>query len=293
MALADSTGPRRILTGLLGYPIAHSASPAMHEAAGRAAGLDVRYHLIERDGLDEAALRVVLAGLPALGFAGINVTFPYKERIAPLLDRLSPQAAALGAVNTIVVEDGALVGHNTDCTGFRTVCARIGARVRSGPAALIGAGGVGRAMAVAMLETGVPELRVLDRDAAKAAGLAHDLKGLGVIRACASLDDALADCTGIVNATPVGMKAPQESPIPADRLHGGLWVADAVYVPLWTRLLRDARARGALTVTGRDLAIRQAVDAFALMTGVAASEAEMSTAFDRIVPPVPDGPIAA
>ncbi len=109
---------RPVLLGLIGSPIAHSASPAMHEAAAEALGLEAHYQLIDVPGADAAQLQSLLAALAPIGFAGVNVTYPYKEAVLPLLDGLSPGAQAVGAVNTIVVRDGRLIGHNTDMTGF-------------------------------------------------------------------------------------------------------------------------------------------------------------------------------
>ena len=125
---ADLPPAKKLLTGLIGAPIAHSASPAMHERAAEALGLRGHYQLIEVAGADAAGLRMMLEGVRRLGFAGVNVTFPYKEAVVPLLDELAPGAAAMGAVNTVVVKDGRLIGHNTDTTGFaRAVAPLLGA----------------------------------------------------------------------------------------------------------------------------------------------------------------------
>ncbi|MGH7041484.1 MAG: shikimate dehydrogenase family protein, partial [Acetobacteraceae bacterium] len=166
---------RRALLGLIGAPIAHSAAPAMHEAAGRASGLRVHYQLIEVPGADTATLRLLLEGVRRLGFAGVNVTYPYKEAVLPLLDTIAPEAAPIGAVNTIVVRDGHLVGHNTDTTGFAAAIAGEVAAPAAGPVVLVGAGGVGRAAGFALARLGVPELRILDREPEKAAALVRDL----------------------------------------------------------------------------------------------------------------------
>src|SRR3954452_12133629 len=136
---------RRILTGLLGAPIAHSASPAMHERAAEAMGARCHYQLIEIAGADRGDLRAVLDGVRRLGFAGINVTFPYKEAVVDLLDELSPGAKAIGAVNTVVVRNHRLVGHNTDTTGFARAASDLVEGAGQGAVALIGAGGVGKA----------------------------------------------------------------------------------------------------------------------------------------------------
>src|SRR5580704_9568279 len=140
----------RVLTGLLGAPIAQSAAPAMHERAAEALGFRCHYQLIEVAGAGREELKVLLEGVRRLGFAGINVTFPYKEAVVGLLDELSPGAARIGAVNTVVVRDGRLIGHNTDTTGFARAVAPLVKASAHGPVALIGAGGVGKAIAFAL-----------------------------------------------------------------------------------------------------------------------------------------------
>jgi shikimate dehydrogenase len=271
---------QRFLTGLIGAPIAQSASPAMHEKAAEALGIRCHYHLIEVAGADAAGLRALLDGVRKLGFAGVNVTFPYKESVVPLLDELSPGARAIGAVNTVVVRDGRLIGYNTDTTGFERAIANLVNRSNRGPVALIGAGGVGKAIAYALAALGVTELRVFDTDCAKAAQLAAQLRGRQEIRVAQSVEDALRQAVGVVNATPVGMLPDRGMAVPDALLHRGLWVADAVYTPLWTPLLTAAKAKGAEIMTGRELAIHQAADAFKLFTGLKPSIAEMGNAFD-------------
>jgi shikimate dehydrogenase len=272
---------KRFLTGLIGAPIAHSASPAMHEAAAAALGLHCHYQLIEVAGAGREALRELLDGVRRLGFAGVNVTYPYKEAVAGLLDQLAPEAAAMGAVNAIVVRDGVLVGHNTDTTGFGRAAADLVAASKRGAVAVIGAGGVGKAIAFALQNLGVSEIRVFDADRARAAQLAALLRAQGVVVAD-SVEHALRGVAGLVNATPVGMLPNRDTPVPAALLHDGLWVADAVYSPLWTPLLIAAKARGARVMTGRALAIDQAADAFKLFTGIAPSAAVMGDAFDGV-----------
>jgi shikimate dehydrogenase len=271
---------KRFLTGLLGAPIAHSASPAMHERAAEALGLDCHYHLMEIAGADLARLRAILDAIRTLGFAGTNVTFPYKEKVAPLLDELSPGAAAVGAVNTIAVRGERLVGFNTDASGFARA-ARPLVESATGPVAVIGAGGVGRAIAVALAELGVPGVRLFDLDEAKATSLAASLSGTRAT-VCKTVEAVLDGVAGVVNGTPVGMIS-RESPVPEQLLHGGLWVADAVYSPLWTPLLLAAKAKGARVMTGRELAIYQAADAFEIFTGLRPSVAEMGRAFDEVI----------
>src|SRR3954469_10205484 len=154
--------PQRFLTGLIGAPIAHSAAPAMHEAAAHNLGVHVHYQLIEVAGADREKLRTLLEGVRHLGFAGVNVTYPYKEAVLGLLDELSPAAAAIGAVNTVVVRDGRLIGYNTDSTGFARAAADMVADLRQASVALIGAGGVGKAIAFALAGLGVADLRIFD-----------------------------------------------------------------------------------------------------------------------------------
>ncbi|KRP94586.1 shikimate dehydrogenase [Bradyrhizobium yuanmingense] len=272
---------KKLLTGLIGAPIAHSASPAMHERAAEALGLRGHYQLIEVAGADAAGLRMMLEGVRRLGFAGVNVTYPYKEAVVPLLDALAPGAASMGAVNTVVVRDGRLTGHNTDTTGFARAVTPLLAP--SGNAvAVIGAGGVGKAIAFALASLNVADIRIFDSEPARAEKLAAMLAPRGA-RVAASVEDALEGATGLVNGTPVGMLPNRDTPVPARLLRADLWVADAVYSPLITPLLAAAREKGAKIMTGRDLAIYQAADAFELFTGLAPSTEIMGEAFDAVM----------
>jgi shikimate dehydrogenase len=274
---------RRFLTGLIGAPIAHSASPAMHEWAAEALGAHCHYQLIEVAGAGREELRLLLDGVRRLGFAGVNVTFPYKEAVVSLLDELSPGARAIGAVNTVVVRGGRLIGYNTDTTGFGRAVTELVRDPAQSRVAVIGAGGVGRAIAFALAETGVSEIRIFDTDRAKAQQLAAQLKSHGEVRAAGSVEDAMRGATGVVNGSPVGMLPNRGTPVPDALLHKAVWVADAVYTPLWTPLLNDAKARGAEVMTGRELAIYQAADAFELFTGLKPSAVEMGNAFDAVM----------
>jgi shikimate dehydrogenase len=267
---------------LIGAPIAHSASPAMHEQAGDALGVRCHYHLIEVAGADREALRGLLDGVRRLGFAGVNVTFPYKEAVVDLLDELSPGAAAVGAVNAVVVSDNRLIGHNTDTSGFARAAKGL-VTDSPGIVAVVGAGGVGKAIAVALAGLGVSEIRIFDTDRVKARDLAARLQTKGKVVVADSIADALRGAVGLVNATPVGMLPSLGTPVPDALLHDGLWVADAVYSPLWTPLLTAAKARGARIMTGRELAIYQAADAFELFTGLTPSVIEMGNAFDGVI----------
>jgi shikimate dehydrogenase len=255
----------------------------MHEQAAAALGVHCHYQLIEIAGAGREELRGLLDGVRRLGFAGVNVTFPYKEAVLDLLDELSPTAAALGAVNAIVVRDGRLVGHNTDTTGFARAASDLVAGSGRGAVAVIGAGGVGKAIAFALAGLGVSQIRIFDTDRARADRLAARLGAHRGIVAVERIEDALAGAVGLVNATPVGMLPNRDTPVPDQLLHDGLWVADAVYSPLWTPLLIAAKASNARTMNGGELAIYQAVDAFELFTGLTPSIVEMRKAFDGVM----------
>jgi shikimate dehydrogenase len=274
---------RRFLTGLLGAPIAQSAAPAMHERAAQALDLRCHYQLIEVAGAGREELKLLLEGVRRLGFAGINVTFPYKEAVVDLLDELSPGTALIRAVNTVVVREGRLIGHNTDMTGFARAIAELVIASSRGAVAVIGAGGVGKAIAFALAGLGVTDLRIFDSEQAKASRLAAQLEGRTKASVTDSVEDALRGVVGVVNGSPVGMLPSLGTPVPDTLLHAGLWVADAVYSPLWTPLLTAARAKGATVMTGRELAIYQAADAFELFTGFVPSIAEMGIAFDNVM----------
>jgi shikimate dehydrogenase len=208
------------------------------------------------------------------------VTYPYKEAVVDLLDELSPSAAQIGAVNTVVVREGRLTGHNTDTTGFARAVSPLVSASGYGTVAVIGAGGVGKAIGFALAGLGVKGLRIFDSEAAKATQLAVQLEGRIETSVTPNVEDALQGVVGVVNASPIGMLPSLDTPIPDALLHAGLWVADAVYTPLWTPLLKAAKAKGATVMTGRELAINQAADAFELFTGFVPSATEIGIAFD-------------
>jgi quinate/shikimate dehydrogenase (NAD+) len=274
----------RALLGLVGARIGRSISPAMHEAAGRATGIDVRYHLIDAHviGFGPDALPQLLNGVKLAGFAGVNVTFPFKEAIVPWLDGIEGAAQQVGAANTVVVRDGRLVGHNTDYSGFISGWRRAFESRKPGVAALIGAGGVGRAIAHALAALGAEEVRLSDLEPARAATLAQILRSrYPGVRAIVAADaqEACAGASGIVNATPVGMHAFPGSPVPEWSLSGIAWTMDAVYTPLETAFISAARRAGAAVMTGQELAIGQAMDAFELFFGRPAPEEVMRDTF--------------
>jgi shikimate dehydrogenase len=274
----------RRLVGLIGAKIGRSVSPAMHEAAGRALGIDLRYHLIDTDllGHGTAELPRLIEAVRLLGFAGVNITHPYKEAVIAHLDAVEGPAAAVGSVNTVVVRDGRLIGDNTDYTGFVSAWRQTFGAMRPGRAALIGAGGVGRAMAHGLAALGAEEVRVTDLDADRADGLAAGLRAAHpAVQVVIARDAAAAmrGADGAVNATPVGMHAYPGNPVPAAALEGLRWATDAVYTPLETEFIAAARRLRLAVMTGQELAIGQAVDAFALFVGRPAPVEAMRAVF--------------
>ena len=260
-----------------------SAAPAMHQAAAEALGLSAHYRLIDVPGADQAKLKAMLDGVRLLGFSGVNVTFPYKETVVSLLDALSPNAAAIGTVNTVVARNGKLTGHNTNSTGFAAAFEAVLGNPGEKPVALIGAGGVGRAIAFALAELGARALHIFDSDTAKSNALAARLEARMAVRVCQDVAQALDGAGGVINGTPIGMLPNRDSPVPSELLHAGLFVADAVYTPLWTPLLQAARAKGCRVMTGRELCIYQAADAFRLFTGLEGSLERIGAAFDAVI----------
>jgi shikimate dehydrogenase len=267
-------GERRpsFLVGLVGAGIAASRTPALHEREGAEQGLRYIYKLVDLDALalDTGALPELLAAAERFGFAGLNITHPCKQAVIPLLDALSADAEAIGAVNTVVLENGRRVGHNTDWWGFAESFRRELPDVRRDRVVQLGAGGAGAAVAHALLSLGAGELAVIDTAEARARLLAEALcRRFGAGRAIASpgLAEAMTAADGIVNATPVGMAKYPGTPVPIEMLRPDLWVAEIVYVPLETELLRAAGARGCRTMGGGGMAVFQAAGAFRLFTG--------------------------
>jgi len=281
-----STSPS-VLVGLVGNGIQASRTPRLHEREGAEQGLRYVYKLIDLEtlGLDVEALPEILTAAQRFGFAGVNITHPCKQAVIPLLDELSPDATALGAVNTVVLKDGRRVGHNTDWWGFAESFRRELSDVRIERAVQFGAGGAGAAVAHALLTLGAGEVTLVDTNPMRAQDLADALcKRFGErrARASAAVADAMAAADGVVNTTPLGMTNYPGMAIPADLLRSDLWVADIVYFPLETELLRQARARGCRTMSGGGMAVFQAVGAFRLFTGLEADAERMLRHFSEM-----------
>jgi shikimate dehydrogenase len=277
----------RALLGLIGANIQKSLSPALHEDACAAAGMHGYYHLLDLDLFAGRQLKDVLLAVRNAGFVGVNVTFPCKEAVLPLLDEVSDEARQIGAANTVAVDSaGRTVGYNTDRTGFRRSFEEtLGRAAMDGKTALlIGAGGAGRAVAFALLDLGAARVLVHDRDAARASLLAEELAthfGGGRSRAAKEASVSAADADGIVNATPTGMLGLPGCPIATEALQARHWVVDIIYTPLETTLIQAARRAGASVMTGGGMCVHQAAESFQLFTGIAASIPRMHDVFTR------------
>jgi shikimate dehydrogenase len=258
----------------------------MHEGEGARLGLQYAFGLLDFDrlGLPDDALPDLIVAAGRDGLVGLNVTHPFKQRIVACLDELSPEAEAIGAVNAVVFRDGRSVGHNTDCWGFAESFRREMQGAALDRVLLIGAGGAGMAVGRALLDLGALQVSVFDSDAEKASALAHGLSRQRSIGRCAAvatdLSAAMRFADGLVNATPVGMAKYPGMPVPRGDLRRDLWVADVVYFPADTELLRAAVAVGSRTLPGRGMAIFQAVKAFKLFTGLTPDPTEMSRHFE-------------
>ncbi|MFN3613862.1 MAG: shikimate dehydrogenase family protein [Rubrimonas sp.] len=269
--------PDPVLLGLIGDNIARSQAPRLHECAGRLAGIPVVYErLIPRDlGQDFEA---VFETARARGFRGLNVTYPYKERVAALVRVPDPRVAALGAINTVLFTERGPEGHNTDWSGFAAAYRRGMGERAPGPVCMIGAGGVGKAIAFALLSLGLRRLILVERDLPKARGLAAALTAAAPgleVRVTDAAADGAAGAAGLVNCSPVGMVGHDGSPLPRAAMRGASWAFDAVYTPVDTLFLRDAAAEGLATLSGWELYFYQGLHAFALFHGRPIDEAAL------------------
>lgn len=280
---------RSYLLGLIGEGIGASLTPPMHEAEAAAHGAALVYRTLDLGLADHspADVAALLRQGAVFGFDAFNITHPYKQLVLEHLDAVEDEAARIGAVNTVLLREGALVGRNTDAVGFAE-----GFRHALGGADLshvvqLGAGGAGAAIAHALADLGVRRLTVADPDAARAESLCASLGDRGDIDlAVTSVRDApaaVADAAGLVNASPVGMHHHPGSPVSPEVLRADLWVADAVYRPTLTELVLAARAAGCPTMAGGHMAAGQAAATFELVTGLRPDLERMRSVFDRLV----------
>lgn len=260
---------KAMLAGVVGWPVDHSLSPRLHgfwleryRVNGAYVALAVR----------PPDLADVLRILPRIGFRGVNITVPHKEAALEIMDEVEPLARSIGAVNTVVVrDDGTLEGRNTDAYGFLENL-RQGAphwHAPHKPVAVVGAGGAARAICVALLDAGVPELYLINRTKARADRLAEELGEQVIPVAWERHADALAESALLVNATTLGMKGEPESLLDLSKLPASAVVTDVVYTPLETPLLAAAKARGNPVVDGLGMLIHQARPGFEAWFGVA------------------------
>lgn len=273
--------------GLIGRSIQHSKSPPLHMREGAAHGLDYVYELVDATArnLPDSALGDLLDELEARGFAGTNITHPFKQAVIPFLTDLSEDARMLGAVNTVVFKDGKRIGHNTDWYGFSENLARGLPDASLDRALLLGAGGAGVAVAHAALKLGIGHLDILDQDRERAERLAAELNARFKKQRAFAVADAsqsLPKADGLINATPVGMLAHPGIPVSPDLLEPRHWVADIVYVPLVTELLAAARDKGCQTLQGGGMTVYQAAEAFRLFCGQQPDAERMTAHFKEL-----------
>ena len=278
----------KFLVGLIGDGIQGSRSPALHEEEARHHGLTLHYELIDlaRGGRNVADLPRLIDSAQGMGFDGLNITYPCKQAVLPLLDELSDDATAIDAVNTVVFRDGKRKGFNTDCAGFLIPFRDKLADASKQSVALIGAGGAGAAVAYALLASGTERLFIVDRDEVRAKALARRMASRFPDRLLVSSDEAASvakRADGIVHATPTGMTGHPGLPFDPSLLRPEMWLVEVVYVPLETELLRAARDRGCRTLDGGGMAVWQAVEAFELFTGVKPDAARMEAHFRQMV----------
>lgn len=262
------------LVGLVGDGVTPSLTPYMHEREGDVQGLRYLYRPIDliELGLPGQAVGELLAGARSLGFNGLNITHPCKQLVLDYLDEVSSDARRLGAVNTVVIRDGRFIGHNTDFSGFAAALATGLPGATLDRVVQLGAGGAGSAVAYALLTAGVRELDLVDTDVARGAARAGELAGFFpgrtvTARTTAELPQLMPLADGLVHCTPVGMAAHPGLPLDVSLVESRHWVADIVYRPIDTELVRAARAKGCEVLDGGRMAVGQAADAFRIFTG--------------------------
>jgi shikimate dehydrogenase len=279
--------PRRILVGLIGRNIQGSLSPALFADAFAAAGIDGFYHLMDADRLPGRRLPQLLDAIKAAGFAGANITYPFKQDIIPLLDAIDPEAAQVGAINTVAIAaDGHTTGYNFDRRGWRNSFAEaLGPDSAQGKTVvLIGAGGAGRAVAFALMDLGVAAVVLHDLDSSRAGALKADVSrhyGAARCRVGGDLERDIAAADAIVNATQTGMTGFPGNPVPVAAIKASHWAADVIYTPVETEFIKAAAAKGARTLNGGGMCVHQAIEAFRLLAATEADVARMHRAFTR------------
>jgi len=281
-----STTSESYLVGLIGAGITASLTPPMHEAEAAHHGLHYLYRPVDLDVIGRPGTDVgdLLAAGRDLGFNAFNITHPCKQLVLDHLHETTSEAAALKAVNTVLIQNGRFIGHNTDQTGFAAGLRSVLPDAPKDRVVQLGTGGAGSAVASALLSQGVQCLHLFDVDPARATERAQALGELFphqqvLAAAPAELPALIAAADGIVNATPVGMHHHPGAPFDTALLDGTQWVADVIYLPVDTELITAARAAGCRVLDGGHMAVGQAADAFALITGVEPDRARMRAHF--------------
>ena len=276
---------RTAVYGIFGHPVTHTFSPAMHNAAFERLGLDACYVPF---GVAPDRLEPAVRSLVPLGIRGLNVTVPHKERVIPFLDDHAEDARLIGAVNTIEVREGRLIGHNTDGRGFlRSLREETRFRPKGKDIVIAGAGGAARAVAFNLALAGAATIVLCDTDAAKAALLAGEISGRTATRALAVAPAEVAgparEAACLINATPLGLRSHDALSLPKGAFRKGQLICDLVYNPPLTALLRAAREAGASTLPGIGMLLYQGVIAFEIWTGKKAPVETMRRALVRQV----------
>lgn len=269
--MMSSTSPIKV--GLLGRGITASASPAIHETEAGCLGLTLTYELFDFDvlGLADDALADMVSQLIGRGFSGVNITHPFKQAVIPLLDAVDPTAASLGAVNCVTFHEGRTSGSNTDWIGFQFMLDVALPQEKREIVAQIGSGGAGSATAFALLHSGTRELRIHDTSSVRIEALSNRLQSAfpdARLIACATPAAAIDGACGVVQSTPVGMARHPGMPFDPALLTADQWLADVIYFPRETELLKAARRRGLATADGAPMVVGQAAEAFLRFTGV-------------------------
>jgi shikimate dehydrogenase len=276
---------QKVLVGLIGANIMGSLSPALFADAFAAAGIDGFYHLMDVDCLRERRLPQLLDAAKTAGFVGANITYPFKQDILSLVDAVDPEAAQVGAINTVAIgPDGRTTGYNFDRRGWRRSFEESFGldSARGATIVQVGAGGAGHAVAFALMDLGVGLLVVHDLDTTRANALCADLAkhhGSTRCRVACDLEHEIAAADGVVNATQVGMRGFPGNPVPVAALKSSHWAADVIYTPVDTEFIKSAAAKGARVLSGGGMCVHQAVEAFRLFTGITPDVTRLHRAF--------------
>ena len=263
-------GAPALKLGLIGDNIAASRAPDLHRIAGRLNNKDVQYDRLIPKELNQT-FDQILESCRDNGYQALNITYPYKEHVVSQVTINDPMVRAIAAVNTVVFDGTLSKAYNTDYTGFIAAYEQVRASAAPGVCCLVGTGGVGRALAFGLVKLGADEIRLFDRDSAKAQQLAYDLNALDpqtVVTAADDLDVATANCDGLLNGTPLGMVGYPGSAFEPKAIANAAWVFDAVYTPIETMFLQSAKATGAQIISGYELFFFQGVHAWHHFTGL-------------------------